>query len=855
MKTFAIKPYIMLCLFLSVVAAGCADDICVDKDSLTAQFSFEKSFYLTNEEVFIRNTTQGGSGKYEYEWDFGDGRTSSEAEPHLMFNEIGAYTITLNVRDSKGRYAMAHKILSIEPEPLPEVGNMVLKWVADQPLGAVRSIAPAVSDDNYVFMTSEDHIARKFDGSTGRQIWQFDLRNAADGPSPEGNTHVSPSIDADGTSYFGTGNASGKIARLYAINPDGTKKWVMSSDANTGFWNKGNAATPRLHYIICPVGDNYIYVGNAGGAGSVLAVDKSTGFRSGYAASSVNDGGPNGGVTGGLVLSGTTVAWYGAKNGVFGCSASALDAGGNVPYWQVSNGKTSDTGNGALAVGADGTIYGCARLTQGEHAGTSCVFAISPSGSELWRCSIGITGNLDLGGVVVASDGSIIVTAKRTAGEFNGGVYCVSPAGQFMWKYGIAEDVSGCAAIDQAGNIHFGTESGNYYIIKPVAGDDQLVLKKDIAAMIAESDSPMASAWSAGGGKIWSSPTIGNDGTIYIGITNNTNNTSSALVALHDDGITGAAQSAWPMRGKDARHTSRVVAGGGSSDPGTDPSVSGQLPLTWNMKEDMKSLAANPRKVWMCAHRGITGAGIKSGVPENSIAAIDCSVNAGAEIIEIDVRPTKDGVLVLMHDETIDRTTTGSGKVADLTYAQIQQYFLKDYNTGKPTAYKVPTLEEAFKHGRGRIYFNLDISNKLVPGDATNSLITMAKLIQSLDMDNQAVIYVGGKMSVANALKDYPSLLIHPYVAVKSQIDSFSALGSVFLFQMSTDDGMNNATIVSQIREVGGLPYANSLNGPDNSMTAGNFDGVDKLVNNGINIIQTNYADILGPHLKSIGVR
>lgn len=210
----------------------------------------------------------------------------------------------------------------------------------------------------------------------------------------------------------------------------------------------------------------------------MLAVDKSTGFRSGYAASSVNDGGPNGGVTGGLVLSGTTVAWYGAKNGVFGCSASALDAGGNVPYWQVSNGKTSDTGNGALAVGADGTIYGCARLTQGEHAGTSCVFAISPSGSELWRCSIGITGNLDLGGVVVASDGSIIVTAKRTAGEFNGGVYCVSPAGQFMWKYGIAEDVSGCAAIDQAGNIHFGTESGNYYIIKPVAGDDQLVLKR-----------------------------------------------------------------------------------------------------------------------------------------------------------------------------------------------------------------------------------------------------------------------------------------------------------------------------------------------------------------------------------------
>lgn len=851
-----LKSYIILweCLLLAFFVVGCTDDIRVDEDSLTAQFSFEKSSYLTNEEVIIKNTTQGGSGNYSYEWDFGDGRTSAEAEPRLSFAEIGAYTVTLNVRDSKGRYAMAHKILSVEPEPLPEVGNMVLKWVADQPLATIRSITPALSNDNFVYMTSEDHIARKFDAATGRQIWQFDLRNSADGPSPEGNTHVSPSIDMDGTSYFGTGNTSGKIARLYALNPDGTKKWVMSSDANTGFWNKGNASTPRLHYIICPIGDDYVYVGNAGGAGSVLAVDKNTGFRSGYAASSANDGGPNGGVTGGMVLSGTTVAWYGAKNGVFGCSATALNAGGNVPYWQVSNGKTSDTGNGSLAVGADGTIYGCARLTQGENAGTSCVFAISPSGSELWRCSIGITGNLDLGGAVIAADGSIIVTAKRTAGEFNGGVYCVSPTGQLMWKYGIAEDVSGCAAVDQGGNIHFGTEQGSYYIIKPSPGEDQLVLKKDLAAMIAESDSPMASSWSAGGGKIWSSPTIGNDGTIYIGITNTVNASASALVALHDDGITGPAQSSWPMRGKDARHTSRV-AGGGGDNPGVDPSESTQLPLTWKMKEDMKALAANPRKVWICAHRGITGAGIAAGVPENSLEAIDYAVKGGAEIIEIDVRPTKDGVLVLMHDQTIDRTTTGSGKVSDMTYAEIQKYYLKDYNTGKATTHKVPTLEEAFKRGRGKIYFNLDISDKLVPGDATGSLVTMAKTITQLEMENQAVVYVGGKMSVVNALKAYPGLLIHPYVGSGSDLNSWVGLGSVFLLQMSTDDGMNNSSLVAAVKSVNCLPYANSLNGPDNSMAAGNFDSVNKIIDNGVSIIQTNYADILGPHLKSKGLR
>ncbi|MCB6281548.1 hypothetical protein, partial [Phocaeicola vulgatus] len=70
-------------------------------------------------------------------------------------------------------------------------------------------------------------------------------------------------------------------------------------------------------------------------------------------------------------------------------------------------------------------------------------------------------------------------------------------------------DVSGCAAIDQAGNIHFGTQSGNYYIIKPEESDEQLILKKDLAALISESDSPLKGDWEAGIGKIWSSPTIG----------------------------------------------------------------------------------------------------------------------------------------------------------------------------------------------------------------------------------------------------------------------------------------------------------------------------------------------------------
>ena len=63
---------------------------------------------------------------------------------------------------------------------------------------------------------------------------------------------------------------------------------------------------------------------------------------------------------------------------------------------------------------------------------------------------------------MIGLDGSIIVTVKRAPGEATGGIISLSPGGAIQWHYGIAEDVSGCAAIDQAGNIHFGTQSGNH---------------------------------------------------------------------------------------------------------------------------------------------------------------------------------------------------------------------------------------------------------------------------------------------------------------------------------------------------------------------------------------------------------
>ena len=110
------------------------------------------------------------------------------------------------------------------------------------------------------------------------------------------------------------------------------------------------------------------------------------------------------------------------------------------------------------------------------------------------------------------------------------------------------------------------------------------------------------------------------------------------------------------------------------------------------------------RKVWVMAHRAHTQ---DKSIPENSLSAIEAAVAAGAEILECDVRQTKDSVLVICHDETIDPTTTGQGRIADMTYEEILQYNLKD-RAGNPTDEKMPTLEAYLAAVRGRAYVDID---------------------------------------------------------------------------------------------------------------------------------------------------
>ncbi len=106
------------------------------------------------------------------------------------------------------------------------------------------------------------------------------------------------------------------------------------------------------------------------------------------------------------------------------------------------------------------------------------------------------------------------------------------------------------------------------------------------------------------------------------------------------------------------------------------------------------------------AHRGASSA-----APENTMAAFQLAMDQGADGIELDVMLSKDHQLVVIHDDKVDRTTNGTGRVRDLTLAELKAL---DAGDGE----KIPTLDEVLTRFGGKFLINIELKNYSTPFDA-----------------------------------------------------------------------------------------------------------------------------------------
>jgi len=161
------------------------------------------------------------------------------------------------------------------------------------------------------------------------------------------------------------------------------------------------------------------------------------------------------------------------------------------------------------------------------------------------------------------------------------------------------------------------------------------------------------------------------------------------------------------------------------------------------------------------AHRG----GPYPGFPENAIETFDNIIKFTPAIIELDVAMTKDGVLVLMHDDDLERTTTGKGKVEEVTYEYIQTLFLED-ETGAQTDFKVPTFKEALIWSKGKVLLTVDVKQS-VPYEKL-----IAEIRETSSEANAAVITYS--FAAANKMHSLaPELMLSITIRNEEEIERF----------------------------------------------------------------------------------
>jgi glycerophosphoryl diester phosphodiesterase len=274
--------------------------------------------------------------------------------------------------------------------------------------------------------------------------------------------------------------------------------------------------------------------------------------------------------------------------------------------------------------------------------------------------------------------------------------------------------------------------------------------------------------------------------------------------------------------------------------------------------------------VLVVAHRGLTGisTGAWDKYPENSLAAFSNAIELGIDIIEVDVRKTKDSHLILMHDPTVDRTTDGTGSITNMTLREIKSLRLKTGIGGTNatlTEQRVPTLEEALRLVKGRCLINLDKAGSLVS--------ECCEVLKRTGTMEQAVFK--SSYSPERCQKDYgglsPPVLFMPIILHKddwhkkkdqgwAQLEPYSRLLKPCAFELvftSEEDPIISADTVRKIRESGARLWINTL---WESQAAGRADAkavADPEANwgwviaRGANIIQTDEAERLLQYLRS----
>ena len=234
----------------------------------------------------------------------------------------------------------------------------------------------------------------------------------------------------------------------------------------------------------------------------------------------------------------------------------------------------------------------------------------------------------------------------------------------------------------------------------------------------------------------------------------------------------------------------------------------------------------------IAGHRG----GMVKGFPENSIATFENTLKHTPAFFEIDPRLTKDSVIVLLHDATLDRTTTGKGKLSDYTFEELKQFRLKDAE-GNVTDFSIPTLSEVIEWGRGKTILNLD--HKDVPLEMAASLIRKHKA------ESYVMLTVHKPEEAGFYLEKNKNSMFSAFIRNKKEFDEYENAGIPFSQMIAYIGPLvkpENRELYDLLNKKGTMCMISSASSYDKLKTAEERKQAYRdIVKDGASILETDY--------------
>ena len=245
-------------------------------------------------------------------------------------------------------------------------------------------------------------------------------------------------------------------------------------------------------------------------------------------------------------------------------------------------------------------------------------------------------------------------------------------------------------------------------------------------------------------------------------------------------------------------------------------------------------LPKTKHKLVIIAHRG---SHLK--FPENTLTAYEEAIKEGADYVEIDLRTTKDGHLVIMHDESATRMTGKKGLIKDLNYSEIRDLKIKSTNKEDTTTYRIPDFKSVLNLCKGKINIYLDFKE----ADVEKTY----RLIKEAGMQNNLVVYLNKEEQYGQWKKIAPGIPLMASLPENMNISQLNTLLDKRPVDI-VDNAYNNETVnLMHKRKIAvWVDVQSNDEGPDKW---------EQSLKQGVDGLQTNHPEKLIEYLEEKGIR